>query len=297
VVLAVSFFSPILASTRAPGFRPHVVHIAGVQMEFPAANEIPRALDRLLAKHPDTDILVLSEYTLDGTVPESLKAWCRTHQRHLVVGGKDPAPNGNFYNTASVIDPNGEIIFRQVKSVPIQFFKDGLPAPEQKLWESPWGKIGICICYDLSYTRVTDRLIQRGAQLLIVPTMDVADWGKRQHELHAMIAPVRAAEYGVPIFRLASSGISQAVDRYGCVMAKTGFPGEHESLYAVFYPGNGAVPLDRWLAQAATAVTLPAMIALAILGWKNRKRKNAEPPSNAGSTTPPPNSTEVSQHA
>ena len=45
--------------------------------------------------------------------------------------------------------------------------------------------------------------------------MDVADWGRHQHELHARVAPVRAAEYGIPIFRLASSGISQGVNRPG----------------------------------------------------------------------------------
>ena len=130
-----------------------------------------------------------------------------------------PGAGGNFYDTAFVVGPDGDIVFRQVKAVPIQFFKDGLPAPEQKLWNSPWGKIGICVCYDLSYTRVTDRLVKLGAEALIVPTMDVVDWGQAQHELHGRIAPARATEYGLPIFRLASSGISQSVDCAGHVTA------------------------------------------------------------------------------
>src|SRR5262249_25552821 len=163
------------------------------------------------------------------------------------------------------------IVFRQVKSVPIQFFKDGLPAPEQKVWESPWGKIGICICYDLSYTRVTDRLIDLGAQLLIIPTMDVVDCGKRQHELHALVAPVRAAEYGVPICRLASSGISQAVNRRGSVVARAAFPGEHETLYATLFPSErGTIPMDRWLARISVAITAIAAIVLGVLTWKSR---------------------------
>ena len=134
-------------------------------------------------------------------------------------------PGGNFYNTAFVVGPDGTVVFRQVKTVPIQFLKDGLPAPEQKLWDSPWGKIGICICYDLSYTRVTDRLVRLGAQALIVPTMDMMEWGEAQHKLHARVAPVRAAEYGIPIFRLASSGISQCVDRTGRVHGYRSLPG------------------------------------------------------------------------
>ena len=61
---------------------------------------------------------------------------------------------------------------------------------------------------ELSYTRVTDWLVKLGAEALVVPTMDVADWGQAQHELHGRIAPARAADYGLPIFGLASSGIS-----------------------------------------------------------------------------------------
>jgi apolipoprotein N-acyltransferase len=185
-----------------------------------------------------------------------VKAWCREHQKYLIAGGKLEAPKNEFYNTAFVVGPAGEVVFSQAKSVPIQFFKDGLRAPEQKVWESPWGKMGICICYDLSYSLVTDQLIRLGAQALIVPTMDVADWGKRQHELHARVAPVRAAEYGVPIFRLASSGVSQSVDRSGKVTASAPFPGPGLTLSGELTLGPpGTLPVDRWLAPLATVVT------------------------------------------
>ena len=133
-----------------------VLRIAGVQLEFPIPTEVISALDKLLAADASTELFVLSEYTFDGAAPEIVKAWCREHQRYLIVGGKEAAPNRNFYNTVFVIGPTGEIIFQQGKSVPIQFFRDGLPAREQKIWDSPWGKIGICICYDLSYRRVVD---------------------------------------------------------------------------------------------------------------------------------------------
>ena len=243
------------------------LRIAGIQLEIPIEQEILAGLDDLLRKHPDTELVVLSEYTfmLENGVPPKIRDWCRKHQRYLIVGGKDPAPRAQYYNTAFVIGPAGDIIFRQVKAVPIQFFKDGLPAPEQKLWDSPWGKIGICVCYDLSYTRVTDRLIQLGAQALIVPTMDVMDWGRRQHELHARIAPVRAAEYGVPIFRLASSGISQWVDGTGHILGVAPCPGQGEILAgALVLHGPGALPLDRWLAPFSTFLTAVVIVWLLI---------------------------------
>jgi apolipoprotein N-acyltransferase len=255
--------------------------IAGIQTEFPAPSTLPKVLSKALVKNPDAQIFVLSEYTLDGPVTDSLKQWCRDHSRFLVVGGKDPVGTNDYYNTAYVVGTNGDIVFQQAKSVPIQFFKDGRPALRQEVWDSPWGKIGICICYDLSYTRVTDRLVRQGAQLLIVPTMDVEEWGRHEHELHSRVAPVRAAEYGVPIFRLASSGISQAVSGNGNVMAKTSFPGSLDILSAELrLPARGSLPLDRWLAPACTGATAVILVGLLFLDWKDQRTRRQQASSS-----------------
>ena len=277
VIIVLIFCSMLLPAYSGP---PKLtIKIVGIQMEFPPQNAIPKMLNQALAKNTNAQIFVLSEYTLDGAVPDSLKNWCRTNSRFLVVGGKDFVTNHVYYNTAFVVGTNGEIVFKQAKSVPIQFFDDGLPAPEQKVWNSPWGKIGICICYDLSYTRVTDRLVEQGAQLLIVPTMDVVDWGRHEHELHSRVAPVRAAEYGIPIFRVASSGISQAVSG-GYVIAQTSFGTSGEILSAQLrLPMHGALPLDRFLAPVCTGVTGIVTAILLLLAWKGRRANHFKDPA------------------
>jgi apolipoprotein N-acyltransferase len=253
------------------------VAIAGVQMEFPGEGILPEALNHALAKDTNAQIFVLSEYTLDGGVPGSLTNWCREHSRFLVVGGKDVVTNDVYYNTTFVIGTNGAIVFKQAKCVPIQFFHDGLPATTQRVWDSPWGKIGFCICYDLSYTRVTDELVRQGAQLLIVPTMDVEEWGRHEHELHTLVAPVRAAEYCVPIFRLASSGISQAVYGGGKVAARTSLGNPAEVLSATLpLPVQGSLPPDRLLAPICTALTGIIMVILSLLSWRDRRQRPAE---------------------
>ena len=233
------------------------LHVAGVQMEFPTEAEVLTRLNEVVYRHPEAELLVLSEYTFLDPVPEKVKAWCRQHQRYLVLGGKDPAPGGNFYDTAFVVSPAGEVVFRQGKCVPIQFFKDGLPATSQRLWDSPWGPLGFCVCYDLSYSRVTDRLVRLGAQALIVPTMDVVDWGEPQHRLHARVGPVRAAEYDVPIFRVASSGISQLIDHDGRVVATAPCPGEGALISGTLgLRSAGHLPWDRWLAPFSAGLTV-----------------------------------------
>jgi apolipoprotein N-acyltransferase len=249
-----------------------VLTVAGVQLEFPTDGQVVSGLNTLMKKAPEAELLVLSEYTFDGPVPGKVRAWCRDHHRYLIVGGKDPAPNNDFYDTAFVIDPNGEIVFRQVKSVPVQFFKDGLPAPEQQLWESPWGKIGMCVCYDLSYARVADRLVKMGAQALIVPTMDVVDWGGHERRLHGLVGPVRAAEYGVPVLRVSSSGISQLVNSLGQVQASAGFPGQGEMITGhLDFAGQGSLPFDRTLAPFSTGVAALVMIWFALDNFIRRR--------------------------
>jgi len=226
-------------------------------MESPSFTEISHALDGAIEKFPDTDIFVLSEYTFWGPIPDTIKAWCRAHRKYLVVGGEEPVPPSDFYNTAFVVDTNGETAFRQAKCVPVQFMRDGLPARQQQVWDSPWGKIGVATCYDTSYSRVTDELVRQGAQALINPTMDSAEWGAGQHLLHSRIPLMRAAEYRIPVFRVASSGVSEFVDGRGRVASSAPFPGEGAMLAAAIeLPDDGRMPPDRWLARFCVAVVV-----------------------------------------
>jgi apolipoprotein N-acyltransferase len=243
-------------------------YVVGVQLESPTKTQVLHALDQALKDHPQLEMVVLSEYTFDGPVPARVLEWCTRNQKHLVAGGKEPAENGQFYNTVYVISPAGEVVFRQGKSVPIQFFNDGLPASSQHVWKSPWGKIGIAICYDLSYARVIDRLIASGAESLIIPTVDLEEWGAHEHWLHSKIAPVRAREYGVPIFRVASSGISQLVSANGRVVASAPFPGQNQQLAGLLPMGQkGSLPWDRYLAMPAVIV----VAGLSLYLWIARK--------------------------
>jgi apolipoprotein N-acyltransferase len=224
---------------------------------------------------------MLSEYTFDGPVPQRVRDWCREHKRYLVVGGKEPLGATNFYNTAFVVGPDGEICHRQVKSVPIQFFMDGLPAPKREAWRSPWGPMGILICYDLSYTRVADDFVRQDARALLVPTMDVTDWGRHEHELHARVASLRAAEYRIPIFRVCSSGISQLITAQGTTIASAPYPGQAAMLGGSLpLTANARVPRDRILAATSSAAVVAISLALILASFRSRSLKVSDQSSS-----------------
>ena len=125
------------------------------------------------------------------------------------------------------------------------------------------------------HTRDRPSWWEQGAQLLIVPTMDVEEWGRHQHELHARVAPVRAAEYGIPIFRLASSGISQAVTGGGHVIAQNLFSRQRgHSLGAT--PVADAGSHSRWtdlLAPVCVGITSLVLLTLLVLDWQDKRAR------------------------
>jgi apolipoprotein N-acyltransferase len=308
----------LLPSRPDPGaIRP--LQVAGLQLEFPALPDLLKNLDALTRSHPEAELLMLSEYSLEGPPPKALKNWCQRNRKWLVVGGKQPieapapeamaptvmnpaiggtngiaratplsasglpwlrsnAPKERFYNTAFVISTNGEVVFQQAKSRPIQFFADGEPAPSQTVWDSPWGKLGIAICYDASYRQVMDGLIRQGAVALLIPTMDVEQWGAHEHQLNARMAVIRAAEYHVPIFRVASSGISQIIDQNSHEAVTAPFPGPGETLVGTLQlPTSGrSIPIDAWLAPACTLTTVALIFGLSVeAGYTRRGAKRA----------------------
>jgi apolipoprotein N-acyltransferase len=291
----------LLVAAQAAPAKP--LHFAGVQLEFPTHDQVLAALDRIDAENPETELIVFSEYTFDDLPPKSVRQWCRKRRRYLIAGGKDPTPDGDFYNTAFVVGPDGEIVFRQAKSQPIQFFKDGKPAPSQHLWDSPWGRIGLAVCYDDGYTHIMDELVRQGAQLLIIPTMDVVEWGEAQHKLHGRLGPIRAAEYGIPVVRVCSSGVSQVIAADGRIVASLPFSGSETSetnsgntrefsrpsrqgssqsesasqngrlLFATLDLARlGHLPPDRWLVRGCVAITPLLLVG----GFIRRLRPKAD---------------------
>src|SRR6267378_2764273 len=92
-----------------PGGNSAAVQVAGLQLEFPAESELLAALDEFAQKHPQAELVVLSEYSLQRPPSEEFKEWCRRYKRYLIVGGKDFVSDDKFYNTVFVVDPDGEV--------------------------------------------------------------------------------------------------------------------------------------------------------------------------------------------
>ena len=140
------------------------------------------------------DLLVLPEYASMDAVPaplpslaDELNAACAQHDavvaimqraaaRHGVwlLGGSLPLrrPDGALVNHAPLIAPGGAVAF-QDKRCPVPFELDhwgvsqGAPPA---VFATPWGRVGVCICYDIEHPPLVRAAVEAGAWLILAPT-------------------------------------------------------------------------------------------------------------------------------
>lgn len=106
-------------------------------------------------------------------VLETMRAAARTHRVWLQPGTLPwQGPDGTIRNRAPLIDPAGAVAF-QDKHVMTRFEAEhwGVqPGDEPRVFETPWGRIGIAICYDAEFPTLVRAQILAGAWLVLVPT-------------------------------------------------------------------------------------------------------------------------------
>ena len=112
-----------------------------------------------------------------------------------VVGTIERGPDGRCYNAAVLLGPQG-ILGRYQKTHLIHLGVDRFLTPGEILpgpFETPIGRVGILICYDLRFPEPARALALRGAQALLLPTA----WPAAATLYPDHVARTRASENGI----------------------------------------------------------------------------------------------------
>ena len=102
--------------------------------------------------------------------PEELSEW-RLDDAYVVGGFPELADDGTLFNSAAFVGPEGvTAVYRKTHLWDREklFFEPGAESPP--VVDTPLGRIGICVCYDLSFPEVPRTLALAGADLIAVPT-------------------------------------------------------------------------------------------------------------------------------
>ncbi|WP_068547427.1 carbon-nitrogen hydrolase family protein [Thalassotalea crassostreae] len=160
--------------------------IAGLQMNLSNGDnlsEIASEIVRTKKRFPWIDMIVLSElasFGSDKKYAQSLPGdaenfYCqlaRDNNVWLIPGSHyEQTPTGIF-NTASVINNQGQVVARHRKIYPFLPYESDINAGNEfVVFDVPGGRIGVAICYDLWFPEVARTLACEGAEVLIYPTL------------------------------------------------------------------------------------------------------------------------------
>ncbi len=118
-----------------------------------------------------------------GALLEVMRAAARRHGVWLLPGTlpmRDEGPvrgaglggRVRTRNRAPLIAPDGRCAF-QDKSVMTRFESevwDVQPGEPPAVFETPWGRVGICICYDVEFPALARAQVEAGAWLILAPS-------------------------------------------------------------------------------------------------------------------------------
>lgn len=109
--------------------------------------------------------------TLDGPTSQALAAACHETGVYTVAGFIE-REDSRFYNAAMLVGPNG--VVGSYRKVHLPFLGiDRFLTPGDRpfsVFDLPIGRIGINICYDLSFPEAARALKLLGAELILLPT-------------------------------------------------------------------------------------------------------------------------------
>lgn len=162
---------------------------------------------------------------------DRMSALGRKYGIWMVYGMYEPYSSEKNYNTTIVADDTGRIVATYRKTHMYDspsYMETHFNVPGDKLFEpidTPFGKLGLFVCYELMFPEVGRYQVNRGAEVLLVPTAWFA--GDEKVKMLRIAAQSRAAENTA--FVVLSdmcgghrAGHSMAVSPSGQVIAEAG---------------------------------------------------------------------------
>ena len=218
--------------------------IAGIQMNLQHGSNVDAIEERLnvlMSLYPWVEMVVVSELaahgplhdfaeTMPGVTEERFCAMARRHNIWLIPGSFFELRNEAIFNTAPVINPQGEVIARHRKLFPFCPFEEGVSAGDEfVVFDVPnAGRFGLCICYDMWFPEVLRTLTAKGAEVILHPVLT----GTNDREIELNLARSSGAlfqSYIIDINGLGVGGVGQSciIDPSGRVLHQAGETNEY----------------------------------------------------------------------
>jgi len=184
------------------------------------------------------------------------------------VSGGTPPDKPKFINEGLFLSPSGEVLGAGAKDHPVSLLGEtSVTRGNYPVFDTPYGKVGIMICYDLNFTDTARRLALNGAQIICVPSNDWRAISQAQY----MYAIFRAAENGACVIKADSNYDSCIVLPDGRIAAKAVSYAGMQAMLVADVPLRSSLPLSARLGSAPGFASLVIWLGLMLRSlWKPR---------------------------
>ena len=152
-------------------------YIKNIETHKEVLNALPKNNEKNLKTYK-TKVSELKE-TYEKDLTEIIEEISKRNNIYLIAGSIPEKEGSNIYNTSYVFNRQGEKIAKHRKihlfDIDIknkQRFResDTLSAGDKvTVFDSEFGKIGLCICYDFRFPELARLMVDKGAKAIIVP--------------------------------------------------------------------------------------------------------------------------------
>ena len=159
-------------------------------------------LDITMNLYPWVEMVVFSELCgygpllhtaqeVPGEFEQEMRHMAKKYGIWLLPGSIFEKRDGLIYNTATVINPQGEVVKRYSKMFPFYPYEVGVtPGEEFCVFDVPnVGRFGVSICYDMWFPETIRTLSVMGAEVILHPTLT----GTIDREIELSIARAMAS--------------------------------------------------------------------------------------------------------
>jgi deaminated glutathione amidase len=163
------------------------IAIAGLQLDAINGNNVDRMeaeIDAVKQRFPWVDMVLLGELNacgsdtacaqpMPGRIEDRFAEIARRNDIWLIPGSLMELDGGQIFNTAPVINPDGEVIARYRKQFPWRPYESEVtPGSDFVVFDIPdVGRFGVSICYDLWFPETSRTLAWMGAEVILHPTL------------------------------------------------------------------------------------------------------------------------------
>lgn len=201
------------------------------RLDHPAEVKKKYEMSALEAAKQHPDLIIFPQYTFPEDIyrkPDFFAGLAKKTGAYILTGAHIPAEAGKsvfdygYMNLALLFTPEGNLggVYQAMEEAPFGEVRQR-SAKKYQVIETPFGKLGVLLCYEDVTSRMAEKAVKAGAEILVSLSNPGMFLDTPMPYYHLQQDQLRVMETGLPLARVSPNGYSAFIDKTGRILRKT----------------------------------------------------------------------------